>query len=107
MLLKCLILPQDDLLNIDNLYFEQMVGQTYLNKLRLNKTIPLILKVRKVAKIRNRYNQVPHLTMGTTRGGDKNTTKHHKQEPRGHPLPEGDHKAAMDRRGSMTNTRHK
>ena len=35
-------------------------------------------KVRKAAKIRNRYNQVPHLTKS-----DKNTIKHHKQEQRG------------------------
>ena len=28
----------DDLLNIDNLYFEQMVGQIYPTKLQLNKT---------------------------------------------------------------------
>ena len=30
-------------------------------------------KVRKVAKIRNRYNQVPHLTQDTTWESDKNT----------------------------------
>ena len=30
----------------------------------------------------------------------------HKQEPRGQPFPAGDHKAAMNRRESMTNTRH-
>ena len=40
-------------------------------------------KVRKAAKIRNRYNQVPHLTQDTTWESDKNTIKHHKQEPRG------------------------
>ena len=27
----------DDLLNIDNLYFEQLVGQIYLTELKLNK----------------------------------------------------------------------
>ena len=27
----------DDLLNIDNLYFEQMVGQIYITELQLNK----------------------------------------------------------------------
>ena len=30
-------------------------------------------KVRKTAKIRKRYNQVPHLTQDTTRGSNKNT----------------------------------
>ena len=39
-------------------------------------------KIRKAAKIRNRYNQVPHLTQDTTWESDK-TIKHHKQEPRG------------------------
>ena len=34
----------DDILNIDNIYFNNMVN------------------IRKAAKIRNRYNQVPHLT---------------------------------------------
>ena len=56
-------------------------------------------KVRKAANIRNRYNQVPHLTQDTTWESDKNTTKHHKQESRGQP-PAGDHKAATNRRES-------
>ena len=46
-----------------------------------------IVKVRKAAKIRNQYNQVPHLTQYTTWESDKNTIKHHKQEPRGQPFP--------------------
>ena len=41
----------------------------------------------KGAKIRNRYNQVPHLT----RESDKLTDRHHKQEPA------GDHKAHINR----------
>ena len=48
----------DDLLNIDNPYFEKMVGQIYPTELQLNKS-------NKVAKIRNRYNQVPHPTQDT------------------------------------------
>ena len=44
-------------------------------------------------KIRNRYNQVPHLTHDTTWESDKNKIKHHKQEVS--PFPAGDHKAAM------------
>ena len=36
----------DDLLNIDNPYFEQMVGQIYPSELQLNKGILLILKLR-------------------------------------------------------------
>ena len=65
-------------------------------------------KVRKIAKIRNRYNQVPHLTQDTTWKSDKTIIKHPKREPRGVSLfPAGDHKAAMNRRESMTNTRQK
>ena len=51
--------------------------------------------------IRNRYNQVPHLTQDTNWESDKNTIKHHKQEPRGQPFPAGDHMTAMNRRESM------
>ena len=36
-----------------------------------------LLEVRKEAKIRNRYNQVPHLTRDSTCKSDKNTIKHH------------------------------
>ena len=39
-----------------------------------------LLKVRKEAKIRNRYNQVIHLTEHTTLESDKNTIKHNIQE---------------------------
>ena len=67
----------------------------------------LYSKVRKAANIRYQYNLVPHLTQDTTWENDKNTIKHHKQEPRGHPFPAGDHKAAINRREGMTNTRHK
>ena len=49
--------------------------------------IGLQILVRKRAKIRNRYNQVPHLTQDTTRESDKHTIKHHKREPRGQPFP--------------------
>ena len=36
----------DDLLNIDNPYFEQMAGQIYPTELQLKKLILLILKLR-------------------------------------------------------------
>ena len=42
---------------------------------------------KKGGKIRNRYNQVPHLTQDTTWESDKNTIKHYKREPRGQPSP--------------------
>ena len=37
--------------------------------------------------IRKRYNQVPHLTQDATWESDRNTIKHHKQEPWGQPFP--------------------
>ena len=43
----------------------------------------MIIKVRKTARIRNRYNQVPHLSHDTKWESNKITKKHHKQEPRG------------------------
>ena len=74
--------------------------------LQITLKVTLPIKVRKAAKIRNPYNQVPHLTQDTTWECDKNTIKHHEQEPRGqHFFPAGDHKAAMNRRKSMKNTR--
>ena len=49
----------DNILNINNVYFDNMVTQ---------------IKVSKGAKIRNRYNQVPHLTQDTN-GKVKNSQK--------------------------------
>ena len=46
-----------------------------------------LVRVRKAAKIMNRYNQVPHLTQNTTWESDKNTIKHRKQRQRGQPFP--------------------
>ena len=40
-----------------------------------------------VAKIRNRYNQVPHLNQDTTLESDKNIIKHNKKEQKGQPFP--------------------
>ena len=55
------------------------------------------------AKSRNRYNQAPHLTQGTTRESGKNTIKHHTQESQElSPFP-----AAMKRQENKTNKKHK
>ena len=66
------------------------------------------MKVSKEVKIRNRYNQVPHLTQDTTRESDKNTIKQYTQESQdvSH-LPVGDHKAAMNIQENTTNTKHR
>ena len=59
-------------------------------------------KVRKAAKIRNRYNQIPHLTQDTTcEKHDKNTIKHHKKSQEVSPFTAGEHTAAMNRRESI------
>ena len=44
------------------------------------------LQVSKSAKIRNRYNQVPHLTKDTDGKKDTLTVIHHTREPRGQPF---------------------
>ena len=65
------------------------------------------MKVRKVAEIRNRYNQAPHLTQDIKKPHGKvnktqlNITNESQQVST---FPAGDHKAAMNRRESMTNT---
>ena len=65
------------------------------------------MKVRKTAKIRKRYNQVPHLTQDTTWESNKNTINVTNKSQEVSPFPAGDHKAAMGRRKSMKNTRRK
>ena len=64
-------------------------------------------KVRKTAKIRKRYNLVPHLTQGTTWESNKNSINITNKSQEASPFPAGDHKAAMNIRDSMRNTRHK
>ena len=53
--------------------------------------------VRKTTKIRNRYNQVKHLTQDTTLESDKNTIKHKNESQEVSSFPAGDHNAAMNR----------
>ena len=63
---------------------------------------------KKKVKIRNRYNQLLHLTQNTTRESDKHRQKHHIQESQEvSPLPAGDHKDAINRQDSMTDTKYK
>ena len=65
------------------------------------KTIPLLIyyvKVSKGAKIRSRYNQVPHLTQdtkGKVTNSQFDTTNESKEVS---PFPAGDHKAQINRR---------
>ena len=60
------------------------------------------MNVRKAAKTRNRYNQVPLLTKDTSWESDKITLTCKSQEV-SH-FPAGEHKTVMKRRESMKNT---
>ena len=65
-----------------------------------------ILKVSKGAKIRNGYNQVPHLTQGTNgkvTNSQLDTTNENQEVS---PFPAGDHKAHINRR-SQRHSKHK
>ena len=66
--------------------------------------------VEREAKIRNRYNQAPHLTQNTIWESDKTPKKHNTQESQeGSPFQAGDHKAARNKKDSITtiNIKHK
>ena len=68
--------------------------------------IPRLIQVSKGAKIRNRYNQVPHLTQDTN-GKVTNSqldTTNESQEVS--PFPAGDHKAHINRR-AQRHSKHK
>ena len=65
------------------------------------------INVNKKTKVRNRNNQIPHLTQGITWESDKNIRKHHIQESQDvSPLPAADQNATMNRQESMSNTKH-
>ena len=68
--------------------------------------LSITLKVSKSAKIRNRYNQVPHLTQNTNCESDKLIvdTTNESQEVR--PFPAGDPKAHINRR-AQRHSKHK
>ena len=68
------------------------------------------MEVKKRAKIRDLFIQVPQLTRDTIRESDKNTRKHHTQESQEvSPFHPGDHCFARNRKASMikTNMEHK
>ena len=57
----------------------------------------MLRKVRKTARIRNRYNQVPHLSQDTIWENYKITINITNKSQEVSPFPSGDHKAAMNR----------
>ena len=72
--------------------------------------VPTTVVIKKKAKIRNQYNQVPHLTRDSTWESEKNIRKHHTQESLEVRLfPAGYHKGARNRQYSIikTNVKHK
>ena len=87
--------------------YKQMRRQTTFVVNGGKRVITVFFKVRKTAKIRKRYNQVPHLIENTTWESNKNTINIINKSQEVSPFPAGDHKAAMNRQESMRNTRHK
>ena len=80
---------------IDNLEQDRTINGAYC-----------IIKVSKGAKIRNRYNQVPHLTQDTNGKvtNSQSDTTNESQEVS--PFPAGDHKVHINRRAQM-HSKHK
>ena len=82
------------------LYLHESTLIANICSIRQNQTTSLgaFMKVRKGAKIRNRYNQAPHLTQDTN---GKSATSHqditHESQVVS-PFPAGDHKASKNRR---------
>ena len=65
----------------------------------------ILIKVSKIAKIRNRYNQVPHLTQDTN-GKVTNSEDTTNESQEVSPFPAGDHEAHINRRAqNIANTR--
>ena len=61
------------------------------------------MKIRKQVKIKNQYNQIPHLTQDIIWESDTNTIKHHIHDSQEFsPFLAGDHKAAWNRKNSVT-----
>ena len=79
--------------------FKVAIGQRSL--------IQVFQKVKKKAKVRNRYNQVPHLTRDTIWKSDINTRKHHTQERQEvSPFQAGNQKAAKEQTRQYNKDKH-
>ena len=68
--------------------------------------IPIYIIVRKMAKIRNRYNQVPHLTQDTNGKVTNSQVDITNESQEVSPFPAGDHMASINRRARKHN-KHK
>ena len=63
-----------------------------------SKLITAFFKIRKRAQIRNRYNQVPHLTQDTNEKVTTSQLDITNESQEVSPFPAGDHKASTNRR---------
>ena len=59
--------------------------------------LPKVIKVRKRAKIRNRYNQAPHLTQDTNGKVTASQLDITNESQEASPFPAGDHKTSISR----------
>ena len=76
-----------------------VIAQKAWGRLNVNFNKILIkLKVSNAAKIRNRYNQVPHLTQDTNRKVTNSQLDITNESQEVSPFPAGDHKAHINRR---------
>ena len=64
------------------------------------------MKVKKSAKLRNQYNQVPHLTQDTNGKVTNSQLYTTNESQEASPFPAGDHKAQINRR-TQRQTKHK
>ena len=69
-------------------------------------SVPYGSKVSKGAKIRNRYNKVPHLTQDTNRKVTNSQFEATNESQEVSPFPAGDHKAHINRR-AQRHSKHK
>ena len=81
--------------------------QTDFTRFNVRQVSRATFKIRKTARIRNRYKQPPHLSKNTKWENNKITINITNKSQEVSPFPIGDQKAAMNRRKSMTNTRQK
>ena len=77
----------DDLLNIDNPCFDQMVSQIYPTELHLNNANSSDTEIKKDSKDQDSIQTSTTPFPGYQMGKQQNHNKHHKQEPRGQPFP--------------------
>ena len=87
---------------VQSFYYKmlELRGDTIIKNFLIHESV----KVSKGAKIRNRYNQVPHLTQdtnGKVTNSQPDTTTNERQEVS--PFPAGDHQASISKRARKHN----